>query len=305
MKNPIDVNSTWPHEASTAGQVAEVNRVDFSIITSLFNCLNLTRGYLASLERSMPENVSYEVILVDDCSTDGTREFLKELPSERYRIHLNAQKKNYAVNNNLGAKMACGRFIVLLNNDVVLQPGWLEPLWAIYEQEPKVGAVGNVHLNATTGRIDHAGVSFLPSGMPFHCYKGRKRLNKKGYEDKLAVSAACLLVEKKVFQELGGFDEAYINGSEDTDFCIRLRLAGWSIFIAYESRILHYVSSSPGRLDHYEANVTRLTEKWRGVTAEWAKERWVQDYFNRYLHCFWRVNPKLALMALAKLFCIS
>ncbi len=298
------VSHSEPITTATAGGVAAMpeNPVpDISIISSLFNRLELTQAYLRSLESTLPSGFRYEIILIDDLSTDGTREYISTLPSPPYRIHLNEVKRSYAANNNLGAKMARGRYLAFLNNDLKLTPGWLEPMFKLLREHPEAGGIGNIHINPRKGLIDHAGVAFAPDGLPFHSFKGRKRFPKGSYEEKLASSAACFLVERSRFLEMGGFDEHYINGSEDIDLCIRLRLAGHPVYVSYDSRIYHHVSSSPGRLDHMDANEARLMGKWRAVTSEWSRPQWPKEYFNRYARCFWRMNPRLALKALAML----
>ena len=101
--------------------------MDVTIITSLFNRLDLTRVYLESLERTLAR-WRYEVILVDDGSTDGTRKFLARLPETRYRLLLNDAPRGFAANNNAAARLARAPLLCLLNNDTALLPGWLEPM---------------------------------------------------------------------------------------------------------------------------------------------------------------------------------
>jgi GT2 family glycosyltransferase len=100
-----------------------------SIIVALHNCLHLTQAMLRSLDATWPADVTRELILVDDASSDGTRAWLAALPPipQRRFIHV-AQNVGYAAANNLGARDATGQRLLFLNNDLEFHPGWLEPL---------------------------------------------------------------------------------------------------------------------------------------------------------------------------------
>src|SRR5687767_66385 len=101
-----------------------------SFIIPLYNCLPLTQAMLASLQATLPAGLAHEIIFVDDGSTDGTREWLATLTAPPFRVLLNERNLGYAIANNRAAAVARGEFLVLLNSDLVLQPGWLEPMLA-------------------------------------------------------------------------------------------------------------------------------------------------------------------------------
>ena len=123
-----------------------------SVITPLFNCLDRTQAMLASLRESIPRGVSYEVILVDDGSTDGTREWIAGL-GEPFRVILNERNLGFGAATNRGRRVARGRILALLNNDLVLSRGWLAPmLWALRLLGRRAGLVGNVQIDAAYGR---------------------------------------------------------------------------------------------------------------------------------------------------------
>jgi GT2 family glycosyltransferase len=107
-------------------------RPEVSIIMATYNRLDLTQRCLSTLERSLV-GVDYEVLIIDDVSTDGTQDFLKTLGAP-YRIFLNERKGNFAINNNLGAREARADRLLFLNNDTELAPGWYEPLRAGLER---------------------------------------------------------------------------------------------------------------------------------------------------------------------------
>ncbi len=238
--------------------------MDFSIITSLYNRLDLTRAFLDSLERTL-DGWRYEVILIDDGSTDGTRDFLRTLPEGRYRVQINEVGRGYAANNNAGARLARAPLLCLLNNDTVLLPGWLEPMARLARWGRGVGVVGNVQREPVGGLIDHWGVYFrTEDGDPLHAGKNRALVPGPAYLAWPAVTAACCVVRRAVFLELGGFDEGFHNGFEDVDFCLRAAARGYRHFVANHSLIYHYVSASPNRRLHEAANLARFRSLWAG-----------------------------------------
>lgn len=267
-----------------------------SFIIPLYNCLELTKKCLESLEATA-KGWSYEVILVDDGSTDGTREYLQTLGG-RYTVILNQENKGYAHNNNLAAKIAKGRYLGLLNNDLILTEGWLEPFMELFQTQENIGCIGNIQYSVASGLIDHAGIFFDLRGRPAHARKNRKHLPSGSFSERNAVTAACMFFEKKRFEEMGGFDEAYLNGSEDTDLCVRLKLAGHRVLLSHESRIFHHVSQSPGRHTHNNRNSQLFMSKWSKITNEWGKTEWPAEYLNRYARHFWKFNGKKFLIAI-------
>lgn len=258
-----------------------------SIITATFNKLELSQAYLASLEANPPLK-PWELIWVDDGSTDGTRDWLHTLPSSRHRVLLNERNLGYAASNNRGASQARGEVLALLNNDLVLTPDWFEPLSQSLSAAPDIGLVGNVQVSPATGLIDHAGVVFDLIGTPIHRLKNRpqRALNGDGVFSR-AVTAACWLVHKDVFLKAGGFDEAYLNGGEDFDLSLRLGQAGYRHWVDYRSVIWHHVSSSPGRKARDLENQARFLRQWGHLTSTWGQTDWPRAYLSRILR-----NPK-------------
>jgi GT2 family glycosyltransferase len=213
-----------------------------SFIIPVFNRLALTKDCLKSLEQTV-QGHAWEAIVVDDCSTDGTGEFLAGLPP-RYRVLRNETKQSFSASNNHAAAVARGDFLCLLNNDTVLTPGWLEPMLRVFEVHPRAGVVSNVQRNPRTGRYEHMGFVFSPAGL--HKSFGRHFFFKPltGCVEWRAVTGACCLVRKSTFEEVGGFDENFVHGCEDIDLCLRLGQAGYKHYVAADSVIYHYVSSS-------------------------------------------------------------
>ncbi len=247
-----------------------------SILIPLFNRLDLTRACLESLERTAGR-LRYEVILLDDGSTDGTREFLGTLRQPRYRVVLNAQPRGYAANNNHGARLARAPVLCLLNNDTVLLPGWLAPMLRVLRRTAGTACVGNVQREPFSGLIDHIGVYFNAEGTPMHAGKNDAVPPKDEFGRWPAVTAACCVVPKNVFIALGGFDEGFRNGFEDIDFCLRASEAGYRHYVANRSSIYHYISASPGRHLYEERNLQRYHARWGARFLAFSQQREAQQ----------------------------
>jgi O-antigen biosynthesis protein len=274
-----------------------------SVVTPLFNCLAATQEMVASLRRTIPKAVSYEIILVDDGSTDGTREWLSGL-GEPFRVVLNDRNVGFA----------------LLNNDLILMPGWLRPMLnALRFLGRSAGLVGNIQVNAASLEIDHAGIRVNDVNCKPEHDRREPRLARRLFRPAprvFAVTGACVLVRADTWRLLGGFNEAYVNGCEDVDLCLRAREAGLRNVVALRSRVLHHVSSSPGRNLHNEENTRRLFMRWRYELVLEASRPWTRDYFWRmledprdfpnrpealftalYLLHLWRSPPPAAIVA--------
>ncbi len=252
-----------------------------SFVIPLYNCLSFTRETVASLQATLPRGLAHEIILVDDGSTDGTREWLAELTAP-FRVVLNERNLGYAAANNRGAALATGKYLALLNNDLVLTPGWLEPmLGALQQLASRAGLVGNVQRNARTGAIDHAGIFINLKGKPEHAREfpsGFARFFTTVLPAD-AVTGACLLLERSLWQQLGGFDVGYVNGCEDVDLCFRAGAAGRINAVALRSVIGHHVSTTPGRKVRNEENTYRLTRRWRAELVNRSVRRWSRHYY--------------------------
>jgi GT2 family glycosyltransferase len=247
-----------------------------SFIIPLFNHVDETRTMLASLVSSLPFNLDYEIIFVDDYSTDGTREWLRSLADERIQTLFNAVNLGYAKSNNLGAQLASGRILGLLNNDLIFKRGWLEPMIKIIEaQSNNAGIVGNVQYRADNQKLDHAGFEINPRGQFSHIRDIPVGLGSEDYEC-LAVTGACVLIQKEEFVKVGGFDESYINGCEDVDLCYKLRAQGKQIYIATQSRIEHHISLSRKHVTlQNQRNSQQLYSKWHNEIVNELAARWL------------------------------
>ena len=271
-----------PHSLTPSVDHSQPPRV--SVVIPLHNCLPLTQTMLASLKATMPEDVSHEIIFIDDGSTDGTREWLATLNEPGIKVLLNERNLGYAAANNRAAAVAAGEFLALLNNDLILLPRWLEPMLSAHTAlGAEAGLIGNVQLDVRSGAVDHAGLVIGVTGKPLHVRSRPSLLARWLHPVRPvpAVTGACMLVERELWQRLGGFDEGYVNGGEDIDLCFRARAEGRINVVALRSTIRHHVSASPGRKARDEENSYRLARRWQGefvAAADYGRREWCHGY---------------------------
>jgi GT2 family glycosyltransferase len=240
----------------------------------VFNGLTFTRGCLDALYRHTPNRAAGEVIVVDNGSSDGTPEFLKEAAHHYPGLKVITQNKNLGFSRacNQGAEQAKGKYLVFLNNDTKVRAGWFEPLLAVLEGDPQVAAAGG-KLVFPDGRIQNAGVVTVQdperndplAAKAAYCGSRADLPAANQARTYQALTAACLMVRKSCFEGVGGFDEAYWNGYEDVDLCFKLQDKGWTLVYQPKSEIVHFESQSgPERFRRIQANVQRLHQKWLG-----------------------------------------
>ncbi len=241
---------------------------------------DLKRCITSILEKSTYEN--YEIIVVENNSTEKeTFDYYEEL-KENAKIRVITFKGafNYSGVNNLGAADAQGEYLLFLNNDTqVLTVNWIEEL-LMYAQREDVGAVG-AKLYYGDKTIQHAGVVL---GLGAHRTAGhshyRQHRENLGYMGRLcyaqnvsAVTGACLLVRKSLFQEAGGLDESFAISLNDVDFCLKLREKGYLNVFTPFAELYHFESVSRGlddtgeRAERYNRESEHFREKWKDVLA--------------------------------------
>jgi GT2 family glycosyltransferase len=246
-----------------------MSRYRVSIVIPLFNKVDYTAACLDALARNTPDGL-YEVVLVDNGSTDDTPVLLDALEGD-VQIIRNERNLGFAVASNQGAAAAEGQDIVFLNNDTVAHPGWLEPLLAVLDADDRVGAVGS-RLLYPDGTIQHGGVvTFEHEGGASIAAVHDHHRQPSGHPPALrrrmldVVTGACLLVRREAFEQAGSFDEGYWNGNEDVDLCLTLRAAGWRIVYEPASVLVHHESvSGPERFRLLDQNIERLQQRWAG-----------------------------------------
>jgi GT2 family glycosyltransferase len=224
------------------------------IIPSRDNAAILRRCVASIQERSSYRN--FEIIIVDNGSVaPDARDYLDAMQRRGQATVLrHDQPFNFSQLNNVGAEAARGDILLFLNDDTeVLTADWLERLGG-YARLAHVGAVGAKLLYPGGKRIQHAGIVNFADG-PGHAFFGLDA-DVPGYfmrnlleYDWLAVTGACLMVEKTKFVAVGGFDERFPVAYNDVDFCLRLRASGYYNVVGQAVRLIHHESASRGN-DH-------------------------------------------------------
>ncbi|MFH1470441.1 MAG: glycosyltransferase family 2 protein, partial [Candidatus Micrarchaeota archaeon] len=225
-----------------------------SIIILNYNGKHYLEDCLGSIAK-LPKEPSFETILVDNASTDGSVEFVKK----RFpwaRLVQSKENLGFAGGNNLGAKEAKGEFLVFLNYDTIVEKGWLAPLLAAFK-EPKVAAAqSKVLFENDRSRINTLGTDTHITGLTVckHIFKEDKGFEKT--EEVSGFSGCSVMVPKKIFKELGGFDHDFFLYLEDTDIGWRARLAGYKILAVPASRVYHKykLKMNPAIFRHNERN---------------------------------------------------
>ena len=253
------------------------------VIPNKDHAADLKRCITSILEKSTYEN--YEIVIVENGSE--TKEIfdyytsLKEYDKIRvvtYEEPENQDGFNYSAVNNFGVKQTKGDYILFLNNDTeVITVNWMEEL-LMYAQREDVGAAG-AKLYYGNKTIQHAGV-VLQLGAhrtAGHSHYGQSREN-LGYMGRLcyaqnvsAVTGACLLVKKSLFEEVGGLDESFAISLNDVDFCLKLREKGLLNVFTPFAELYHYESVSRGlddsgeKAERYNRESAHFREKWKNV----------------------------------------
>jgi GT2 family glycosyltransferase/2-polyprenyl-3-methyl-5-hydroxy-6-metoxy-1,4-benzoquinol methylase len=224
-----------------------------SVIIPTKDKLELLRRCLTSLLEKT-QYPGFEVVLVDTGSCEAqTRNYYASLATEpRIRIIDHPGTFNYSAANNLGARHATGDLLLFLNNDIeILEPNWLEEM-ARWAERPEVGAVG-AKLLYPDGRIQHAGVVLGMEGHASHVFWGAREQQSgpfgsvDWYRNYTAITGACMMMRRDVFDAVGGFDEGYQMVFSDVELCLRIVNKGYRIVYTPFARLRHYEGGSRGQ----------------------------------------------------------
>lgn len=236
-----------------------------SIIVLTYNQLALTKQCLESIWKHT-NNDCIEVIVIDNGSHDGTRDYLKQITS--IKAIFNKTNEGFAKACNQGLEVASGDNILFLNNDTVVTNQWLEPMIKLLYQDDKIGMVGPVS-NYVSGPqqvpVNYTNVEEIEDFSRLYCLQQQGRSKAV-----LRLVGFCLLVKKKVLDQVGGFDERFVGGSfEDDDLSLRVLQAGYQLKIALDSFVHHHGHATfTGNPDLsisqlYEENRQRFIDKWK------------------------------------------
>jgi GT2 family glycosyltransferase/SAM-dependent methyltransferase len=250
-----------------------------SILIPTKDHANLLRKCIQSIEGKTAYS-NYEIVIIDNGSSEENA--CAYLRASRHKVLPYNEPFNFSAINNFGARHATGEYLVFLNDDTeVISPEWLTAMLE-FAQFPDIGIVG-AKLLYSNGKIQHAGVVLGMGGIAGHPYSNFPGKS-SGYFDALfrirnvsAVTGACMMMRREVFEKVGGFDEQLPVNFNDVDLCLRVRQAGYRI-----------VWTPYATLEHHESATRQLV-----ITAE--EVRYVQDRWGGVLLNDPYYNPNLTL----------
>lgn len=236
-----------------------------SIIIPVFNNLKLTQQCINSIIEHT-DLQSYEIIVIDNYSTDGSSSYLRELHiQDQITLISNSTNRGFAKACNQGAKAAQNELLLFLNNDTIVTRNWLNNLYKCLLKNPRCAAV-SPKLLYQDNTVQHAGIVFTSRKTIWHIYNGLHSIHPAVNKERTfqAISAACMLTPKDIFLNMGMFDERFLNGFEDVDLCLKYVQAGYLCYYCPKSVVYHFESKTPGRFGNMKHNQDLLLKLWSG-----------------------------------------
>ncbi len=208
--------------------------IQLSIITLTLNNLEYTRKYIDSVYRYTKD---FELIIVDNASTDGTIDYLEKLRLEKNNIKIiyNEENKGFSKGNNQGIEIAEGEYIGFLNNDILLSPEWFEKIKEVFIKENAAFASPR-HINPNYNLTnEHSYIEY------FEHFQYDKPYEKSFDECEFS----CVITKREVLDKIGTFDENYTPAFfEDNDFKYRAILGGYGVFVVNTACFFHFGSTT-------------------------------------------------------------
>lgn len=252
-------------------------KLDLSVIILNYNTKELLKDCLNSIKKAKKNNYSWEIIVVDNASTDGSAEMVKkEFPE--MKLIVNEKNLGFAAGNNVGVKKSSGKYVLFLNPDTIVQPETFSMMIDFMKRYSKTGAA-TCRVELPSGKLDYACHRGFPT--PWNAltyFSGLAKIFPKvkclaGYtlshlplEKTHQIDSACgafLMVRRKAGKEINWWDEDYFWYGEDLDFCYRLKQKNWPIFFVPKTKIIHYKGAASGIQKHSQevATATKQTKK--------------------------------------------
>lgn len=229
----------------------ESNYLMISIITLCYNQLeNATKPFIKSLYEYTDEK-SFELIVVNNNSNDGTKEYLEELSKEKNNIKIinNNENFGYAKGNNQGLKIAKGDYLFLLNNDLLFTPNWLDNMLSILKNNKKIGILAPITNNCGSPKqIIEGGAFYTPDNYLAKLSNLTLDKNKFFYADRVVFF--CWAMRREVFKKVGFLDEKFgLAWFEDDDYTLRVIYKGFKSAVAEGIFIFHNHSQTSKKLE--------------------------------------------------------
>lgn len=227
--------------------------------------------YIAQLIPGLSQEENNEIIIIDNASRDGTTNFLQQFDC---LVKINKTNISFSESNNLGSTYAKGDKLLFMNNDMIINPGLIREMENTFEIDKEIAVVGcQLRLMDRKDKVHHAGVMFTEDYIPYELGLnqpwGTSDLllddpRVTGIREVPSVTAACMMVKKDVFNEVGGFDTRYIYGWEDTDLVLRIREKGYKVWYTGKAWALHkhFGGKDRGRFKYESRNREIYDEIW-------------------------------------------
>jgi len=263
---------TWKHRTETLIKQAEYIDNDplVSVILLTYNNIELTRACLTSIKDNS-QYANIEIIIVDNASRDGSQEFLMDwaASNKNCKLILNEKNRGFAAGNNQGLAAATGDYLVILNNDTYVTPGWVRTLLQHLRRDKTIGLIGPV----TNNIGNEAKIDITYNDMDDMLIKSAAYTRRHIGETYPLRTAAffCVMMSREVFEQVGPLDEAFGRGFfEDDDYCRRIEKIGLRIVCAEDVFIHHHLSASFNKLNVRERQKL-FEENLKIYEAKWGK----------------------------------
>jgi GT2 family glycosyltransferase len=223
-----------------------MNSGKISVVVLMHNNVSMTKHCLDALSVAI-ESLDHEIILLDNASTVDIDPLLKFSRIFKHFQYFRCEENvPFSIANNLGVSKSFGRWLLFLNNDVFLKPDSVKQLIESLESNEHVGVVGGKLLFPGEKYVQHAGIGQMLWEHPSNYGVGASPRDDRIQHscERFALSGAMLCVSRKVFEKVSGFDERYIWGTEDIDFCLKIRAAGLQVLYCPEAVGIHFESAT-------------------------------------------------------------
>jgi GT2 family glycosyltransferase/2-polyprenyl-3-methyl-5-hydroxy-6-metoxy-1,4-benzoquinol methylase len=267
-----------PHQKKDAVRYdltfVQQDEIIISIVIPVYNKVDYTYNCLKSIAKSSDTRLSYEVIVVDNASSDATPKLLKK--TKGVVAIINKENKGFVEACNIGAGHAKGQYILFLNNDTKVTPQWLDRMLEPFKADEKVGITG-AKLVYPDGSLQEAGNIIWQDASGWYYGRGdNPDLPEYSYIKEVDYcSGACLMISKMLWEKTGGFDKRYAPAYyEDTDLCFTVRKMGYKVIFQPEAKVIHYEGVSAGTditkgyKKFQQANHEKFFEKWKDILKD-------------------------------------
>lgn len=277
-------NFSYSGEATTALTLSSRSlEIDFelpasskpivSVIIPIYGKIEFTLACLRSIAKH-PSKTPFEVIVINDCSTDNSAEILAEIKG--LKVYSNSKNQGFIRSCNFAARISAGQYIYFLNNDTEVTKGWLDNLYQTFSDLPGTGIVGS-KLIYPDGTLQEAGGIIWSDGSAWNFGKNQDaNLPVFNYAREVDYcSGASIMISRDIFEDMGGFDEIYAPAyCEDSDLALKVRKAGYRVIYQPSSVVIHFEGVTSGAditqgVKAYQVeNSKKLFSRWQGHLVE-------------------------------------